>query len=480
MKLKIMLRVAIGCIFSAALLLAGCGGGGGGGSGSTGPSVPTPVVSTVSGTASEGALILGKVVKLKDADGNSAPDATTNATTGVYSVDVTGLKAPYIVTVTSDSGTYVSLAPAVGTANINPITTAVVAMAAGTTDPKTLFTNLKAVDIATVAANYSSKAAALTTALDAALPTGVTAANFFTGTVVAGKGMDAMFDAYKITVDASNGITVATKDASATTLMQQTPQNISTTLPTITKPSMITLFVDASSAVAGQSITVTADVRIAGGAAPDNTNVTFSTDAGTLSATTAKTSGGRASVTITAPAAATATVSASANTVILKAPVQVTFAAAVQYSQAILKLKTTGTLPNGSKIGAWGVTIQYPASGLNIKTSSASTISLDKTVFYQSGVADASFSFTYSGTNNSADSTSTLPYLLLASLSDVSDATKGMSSIGEVATIVFDIVAGAAVPSKSSFVLSSKNIASTAAGGVKLTTVDLDFDLTLK
>ena len=129
MKLKIMLRVAIGCIFSAALLLAGCGGGGGGGSGSTGPSVPTPVVSTVSGTASEGALILGKVVKLKDADGNSAPDATTNATTGVYSVDVTGLKAPYIVTVTSDSGTYVSLAPAVGTANINPITTAVVAMA---------------------------------------------------------------------------------------------------------------------------------------------------------------------------------------------------------------------------------------------------------------------------------------------------------------------------------------------------------------
>ena len=668
MTMKTMFKLATGCIISAALTLAGCGGGGGeGGGGGT-----IPAVSTVVGTASEGALILGKTVKLKDATGKSAPDATTDATTGSYTVNVTGLTAPYLLTVTGTNGTYVSLAPAAGTANINPITTTVVSLAAGTSDLSALFANLKAADVVTISANYAAKTTAVTTALATVLPTGVTASDYFTGTIAAGKGMDSLFDSYKITVAPGTGITVTTKDASNTTVMSVPTVSTATVLPAVTKASLITLSADKSSTIAGQNITITADVKIAGNAAPDNTVVNFSTDTGTLSATTATTSGGKARVTITASAVTNATVSASVPATVLLAPVRVSFTAAptyaisltpdvssqvvgksititanvtlggtaandgtiitfaavggqlsgtsaattsgkatvtltaaavgsatvtasagagtlnagsstplaltftaaptpvvtlssdtatavvgqnitltanvtlsgaavangtsvtfattrgtlsataattvngkasvtiaasaagsasvtatsggvvsstvaltfsapVVYAQAVLKLKTTGTLPSGSKIGAWGTTIQFPASGLSIKTKSTTTTALDKTAFSQSGVADpTTFSFTYSGTFNVADTTSTLPYLLLASLGDVTDATNGMSSVGEIATIVFDIASGAATPTKSSFILSNKSVASTAAGGVKLTTVDLDFDLTLR
>ena len=117
-------------MLSCALLFAasGCGGGGG-----------TSLI--VSGTASEGALITGKTVTLQDANG-SATYTTTDATTGSYSINVTGLTATFLVTVTGTNGTYISLAQTDGTANINPVTTMVVALAAGTCDVSALFTNL--------------------------------------------------------------------------------------------------------------------------------------------------------------------------------------------------------------------------------------------------------------------------------------------------------------------------------------------------
>lgn len=475
MKTRTIFSLATACIISAALLLSGCGGGGGG-------STTPPATLTVTGTASEGALILGKAVKLKDADGKAAADVTTNSATGAYSFNVTGFKAPFLVTVTGTNGTYVSLAPAAGTANINPITTTVVALAAGSSDPAALFTSLTPAQLTTINTNYAAKATEVSTALQSALPTGVSATDYFTGMVTAGKGMDSLFDSYKISVTPASGITVTTTDASATTVLAVPTVSTATVLPVVTKISTIALSADKSSAIAGQTITIAADVKIAGNAAPDNTIVTFATDAGSLSAATATTSGGRASVSITASAAAVATVTASVNAAVLQAPLKVTFTSApVQYSQAILKLKTTGTVPGGSKIGAWGVTVKIPASGISIKTASTGTIALDSAAFFPSGVAAPSaFSFTYSGTFNVADSTSTTPYLLLASLGDTANTANGMSAVGEVATIVFDIASGAALPTKSSFVLSNKTVASTAAGGIALTTVDLDFDLTLK
>jgi hypothetical protein len=183
-------------MLSCFLLLAACGGG------------TTPAVNQkVTGTASEGSVIANKTVKLKDANGTLAADATTS-TSGLYSIDVTGLTAPYLVTVTGSNGTYVSLAPSAGTANINPITTAVVALAAANSDVSALFTNLTHEQIANINANYISKEAQVTTSLQSALPTGVTAANYFTGTITAGNQLDAIFDAYQIAISQNHGLTL--------------------------------------------------------------------------------------------------------------------------------------------------------------------------------------------------------------------------------------------------------------------------------
>ena len=653
MTMKTMFRLATGCI-AAALLLAGCGGGG-----------TTASAAKVTGTASEGALITNAAVKLKDATGKLATGTATTDANGSYSIDVTGLTAPYLVTVTGANGTYVSLAPAAGPANINPITTTVVALAVGTSDPATLFTNLKAADVATISANYAAKADAVTTALAAALPSGVKAADYFTGTVEAGKGMDSVFDSYKITVNPGTGITVTTKDASATTVLAAPTITTTTVLPPITKPSIISLTADKSSMVAGQSITITADVKIAGNAAPDNTVVTFTTDAGTLSATTAKTSGGKASVTITASAVMSANVSASVSAAVLQAPVKVsfttaptyaitltpdvttqvagksitiianvtlggtaaadgtsiafttaggqlsattatttngkatvtltagaagsatvtasagagtpnagtsaplaltftaaptpvvtltsdkstavagqnitltatvtlggaavadgtsvtfatnggtlsassattvngkasvtitagsagsanvtatsggktsnavalTFTAPVVYTQAILKLKTVGTLPSGKLVGGWQATIKMPATGISIKTKSSTNMALDATAFYKSGVTPAGFTFT--GSYNKPDASSTVPYVMVSNVGDLTDPLAG-TALGEVATLVFDIAAGTPTPQKTDFVLTGVAIAEAAIGAPALNGVTFDFDI---
>lgn len=225
---KNTIRVMTGLFLTMVFGLAGCGGGGG---------TTVSATPTVSGTASEGALITGKTVKLKDANGKSAVDGTTNVTTGIYSIDVTGLTAPFLVTVTGSNGTYVSLAQTAGTANINPITTTVVALAVGNSDVSALFTNLKTSELTTINTNYAAKAALVTASLQSALPSGIKADDYFTGTISAGKDMDAVFDAYQIAIDPASGITVKTKDANATTVLTipatTVTANTTQALPTI-------------------------------------------------------------------------------------------------------------------------------------------------------------------------------------------------------------------------------------------------------
>lgn len=233
----------LGLFVAVVFGIAGCGGGGSGGTGTQTPVTPggniAPV--TVSGTASEGTLITGKTVKLKDANGTSAVDGTTNATTGIYTVDVTGLIAPFLVTVTGTNGTYVSLAQTAGTANINPITTTVVALAAGNSDVSALFTSITPAQLTTLNTNYVAKSALVTASLQSALPAGVEAQDYFTGTITAGTGMDSVFDTYRITVNPTTGITVKTKDASATTVLTiptaTVTANTSQALPTIIAPT---------------------------------------------------------------------------------------------------------------------------------------------------------------------------------------------------------------------------------------------------
>jgi fibronectin type 3 domain-containing protein len=113
------------------LSLAGCGGGGGGLSSQT-----------VSGVAAAGSALSGQI-SLKDASTTPQIKTTVIGSDGSYAIDVSGMKAPFIVEATgSASGTDYTLhsfADGPGTANVNPLTNVAVANAAGVNDPSQVF-----------------------------------------------------------------------------------------------------------------------------------------------------------------------------------------------------------------------------------------------------------------------------------------------------------------------------------------------------
>lgn len=163
----------VSCI-SAATLIA-CGGGGGGGGDAK--------VSTISGVAAYGAPLAGASITVMDATGKSANPATS-AADGSYFVDVTGLTAPLLVKASGESGdavreylTLLTSTPAAGqttTANVTPLTTALVSMASSDGASPGEFASadkLKALDSAKLAKALSNLQAALKDVLaDAGLP----------------------------------------------------------------------------------------------------------------------------------------------------------------------------------------------------------------------------------------------------------------------------------------------------------------------
>jgi len=119
-------------IFS--LLLFGCGGGGGGG-------VSTQVVS---GTAAVGAPLAGQVT-LKDSSTPAVQRSAVIGSDGSFAVDVTGLKAPFILQASGSANnqnhSLLSFATGPGTANVTPLTHAVVAIAWGSGSPEAVYAN---------------------------------------------------------------------------------------------------------------------------------------------------------------------------------------------------------------------------------------------------------------------------------------------------------------------------------------------------
>ncbi len=118
-----------------ALLLPGCGGGSGSAPAAPGVQAP-PAASaqTLSGTAATGAAISGQVVAI-DVNGVVSPPATTTAA-GAFTVDVSGMTGPFILSVIGTAnGQQVSLtsvATAAGqTVNVTPLTDLIVSTAAG-------------------------------------------------------------------------------------------------------------------------------------------------------------------------------------------------------------------------------------------------------------------------------------------------------------------------------------------------------------
>ncbi|MCJ0761993.1 hypothetical protein [Variovorax terrae] len=154
---------------AAVLTLAGCGGGGSGGLANTpvSPPVAPPAATTLSGTAAIGAPIAGSVVAI-DVNGKVSPPAATTASgLGAFVVDVSGMTAPFFLTITGTAGgrqvVLNSIATAVGqTVNITPLTDLIVAAAAGQPAGGSLASLCAPVNNATPAGCLSALAAAAT------------------------------------------------------------------------------------------------------------------------------------------------------------------------------------------------------------------------------------------------------------------------------------------------------------------------------
>jgi hypothetical protein len=208
--MKHSFSIAASSVLLSVLLLAGCGGGGGGGNGAT-----TPATSTLSGTASAGAPIIGTVT-IRDSDPATADKTVTIAADGHYTVDVTGLTAPFMLradgTVGGRSYSLFSAAAAAdvnGTINVTPLTDLIVANIAGQIASN--FFN---------AGNFSTLTTAALTAQEAVLrarlqpilaAAGVIGAVDLLRSSFAANhtGLDAALDALRVTVDpATNTATI--------------------------------------------------------------------------------------------------------------------------------------------------------------------------------------------------------------------------------------------------------------------------------
>lgn len=176
------------------LILTGCGGGSGG--------VSSEVVS---GTAAVGAPLSGQVT-LKDSSTPPQQRSTVIGAGGSFAIDVTGMKAPYVLQATgSFEGTEYKLhsfAEGAGTANINPLSNVIVASAAGVDEPSDVFANADLAKNKTIKANLATISSTLLAKLQPLLKQyGAEGTNPITSLFIVNQsGLDAMFDNVTITV----------------------------------------------------------------------------------------------------------------------------------------------------------------------------------------------------------------------------------------------------------------------------------------
>ncbi|MFZ3253118.1 MAG: fibronectin type III domain-containing protein [Syntrophales bacterium] len=142
-------RAAVFYLLAFFLLLTGCGGGGEGGVSSQ----------VVSGVAATGSPIAGQV-RIKDSSTVTREGATVIANDGSFALDVTGMKAPFILQATGSANgrrhSLHSFADGPGTANINPLSDAAVANAAGVSDPAQVYENPEPATLRKIRDNLSN------------------------------------------------------------------------------------------------------------------------------------------------------------------------------------------------------------------------------------------------------------------------------------------------------------------------------------
>ena len=125
--------IAVLFLLTMSAMIAGCGGGGGGEGASS---------QTVSGVAATGSPLVGEA-KIKDSSTPTQEKTTVIGSDGSFAFDVSDMTGPFILRATGhadgETHTLLSFADNPGTANINPLTNAVVASAAGEDNPEVVY-----------------------------------------------------------------------------------------------------------------------------------------------------------------------------------------------------------------------------------------------------------------------------------------------------------------------------------------------------
>ena len=183
---------------AAAAMIAGCGGGGSSPAAAVIPApAPAPVVTTLSGTVAVGAPMLHAVVTVKDAAGVTR---STNASAdGAYSgLSIAGLTAPFRLEACglmdgSTSCFYGAVAQG-GTANVTPLTHAVVALALNA-EPASMFAATGGSDAPAAAAMTAQQDKLKTVLADVLAKAGLGSIDFTTTAFKADRtGMDKVLD----------------------------------------------------------------------------------------------------------------------------------------------------------------------------------------------------------------------------------------------------------------------------------------------
>jgi protocatechuate 3,4-dioxygenase beta subunit len=320
----------------AVAVLSGCGSATSGVTGASGVGSSGSSSTTLTVTVATGAMLNNATVVAVDSNGVLSSSVTTG-TNGQATLSLSGLTPPLLLRATPPSGSPVtlpmySLLPTLSGSSLNvditPVTTLVVMELNGGVQPSNMFTNpalfstLTRTQIESAASSVLSKlnaafsgVSAAQTALDNVIVNGVDVMGYTGGPIATTTYYDVALDQIGQMTYPINGGTVTFATGNTAYTPTSTAQN-SVTGITVT-PSSASIYANGAS-----SVQVSATVT--GTTSP--VNVTFSTTAGTLSATTATTSNGVATVNLTAPVTiGTATVTASAGSA--SGSTQVTFTA---------------------------------------------------------------------------------------------------------------------------------------------------------
>lgn len=252
-KLK---RLTLGLASAGLVTIYGCGGGSSTtSSATTTPTVPPTLATTLTGTAAIGAPISGSVFAI-DINGKISPAATTSAL-GAFIVNVDGMTAPFILSVTGTAGgkqvTLNSIATATGqTVNITPLTDLIVSTASGRPGGSLLtelcapVANVVAPDCLTAltsAADATKLANATQAVIDMISPLNPAGSNPLRDAFVAnGTGMDAVLDQILVAPADAQGATatitlIATGNTIGTSILPNTAGGTSTTAATEPAPT---------------------------------------------------------------------------------------------------------------------------------------------------------------------------------------------------------------------------------------------------